>query len=321
VLVDLLSDPVNYTITLVDGQGNVFRQVTARKRSPIAPVNGNHALTLPYVSTSNTSLYYLDGDSTIKTMWLDGRTLPDITIPGITRGRDEMEFAVRPDGFMIDYSVLDYGVDPMRDTLFAQLPAVYRWKAIFTSTSDYVWPVAWHSGLLVLAHSVGGYAESIAALQGGWDNPYVAVSYHLVDPATAVRKVIMGACDVSGPLSPAGSACSEGGSIDWSGKVTIWGSTNWGSAAASLSADGSKIAAVSPGDQSQLSIWTPSSGGVGYAAPLGLLDWAGWIADEVVTGSYDDPTFVPQVVTVIGGSAHEIAAHGFFAALLPTNVV
>ena len=321
MLVDLLSDPVNYTITVVDNQGNVAHRYTARKRSAITVAGDNHALQLPYVSTSNSSLYYLDGDSTIKTVWLDGRTLPDLSITGIPAG-SEAAFAVSPDESTLAYSVLDYTVNPVRVTLFTRPLLGNSPKALFTSTTDYVWPVAWHGGLLVLAHAVGAYAENIAALQGGWDNPYQAVSYHLVDPATGVRKVTMGACNVSGPLSQSGSACSQGGAIDWTGKVTEWAGANWGSVngAAALSDDGTKVAAVSADDQTHLSIYTPGSGGVGYVEPLGVHDWAGWMGDMVLTGSYEDSSFEPQLVTVAGGLDRAVAAQGFFAAVFPTTI-
>lgn len=87
--------------------------------------------------------------------------------------------------------------------------------AIYESDSNYVWPIAWHLGFLMLAHACGPYEEDIPKVAPGRDNPYSAVSYHLVDPQTANRVVLMGACTVSGPLTPAGSACIQGGAIDW----------------------------------------------------------------------------------------------------------
>jgi hypothetical protein len=323
VLVDLVSDPVNYTITLVDAEGNISRQITARKRTAVTLANGDQAMTLPYVSTTNTSLYYLDGDSTIKTVWLDGRTLPDITIP-VGRG-SELEFAVSPDDSVIAYALLDYTVNPVRDTLFTQTRLNPSPKAIFTTTSDYVWPVAWHTGLLVLAHPSGPYEESVTQGAPARDDPYSAISYHVVDSTNAFRKVLMGACTVSGPLSPAGSGCIQGGSIDWQGNTAPWSTNDWGSrsSAAALSPDGQWMAAANPNDPTQMGIWRKSDGLMAnYAYGPGLHDWAGWIDDENLIVGSEDASWQPTVENVIhGGLVHPIAARGFFAALLPTNVV
>jgi hypothetical protein len=45
------------------------------------------------------------------------------------------------------------------------------------------------------------------------------------------------------------------------------------------------------------------------------------LGDVVVTGSYDDSSFAPQVVTIVGGNTRIIPARGFVAGVFPTNIV
>src|SRR5207253_1671148 len=82
---------------------------------------------------------------------------------------------------------------PVHLTLYTDALAGGHKRVIYQSSSNYVWPVAWHSGLLVLAHAVGPFEEDIAKAAPARGNPYSAISYHLVDPTNAYRKVLMGA--------------------------------------------------------------------------------------------------------------------------------
>ncbi len=322
VLVDLLDSPTVYVITIVTADGGIVKQLEAHQRTPITMAAG-HAITLPYVSTSLSSLYYLDGDSTVRSRRPDG-TSGAVTELEVGAGM-EAAFAVTPDDTRIAVSVLDFNVTPVRVTLYTDAVGGGNRHVIFESTSDYVWPVAWHGGLLVLGHAYGPFEEDIGKAAPGRDNPYSAISYHVVDPANANRVVLMGSCTVSGPLSPAGSGCIQGGSIDWNGDTAPWSTTDWGSisAAAALSPDGEWIAAARPGAENEMAIWRRADGLVAnYVGGPGGLDWAGWLDDEtIVVGSYRDQTWQPIVVNVIrGGVVHVIAAHGFVAALLPTPI-
>jgi hypothetical protein len=322
VLVDLTSSTDTYTVSLVDSDGAVARQMVALQRTPIT-THAGAAIRLPYVSTTTTSLYYLDGDSHVKGIRINAAPPADIDL-GVPSG-SEAAFAVSPDDSTIAVSVLDYTVSPVHLTLYTDSLSGGHKHVVFESTSDYVWPVAWHAGLLVLAHAYGPYEESIAMAAPARDNPYSAVSYHLVDPATASRKVLMGACTVSGPLSPAGSGCIQGGSIDWQGNTTDWSTNDWGSrsSAAALSPDGQWMAAANPADPTEMGIWRKSDGLMAnYAIGPGLHDWAGWMDDEDLLVGSEDGSWQPTVENVIrGGLVHPIAARGFFAALFPTDIV
>jgi hypothetical protein len=186
--------------------------------------------------------------------------------------------------------------------------------------------VAWHKGLLVLAHAYGAYVEDALRSAPSRDDPYWAVSYHVVEPATAIQKVRMGSCTVSGPLGPAGSACIQGDSIDWAGTTLFWNNTHdWGSisASASLSPNGDLIAAADPDRPDFVDIWR-RDGTIGtYIDGPGAQDWAGWIDDgTVILGSAIRPDWRPRIVTVIRGSHQAIFvnASGYYAARLPADV-
>ena len=323
VMVDLLTSPTSYLANLVGRDGMIWASLKLGKRTAISSAQG-HAISLPYVSTTSTALYALDGNSSILALHLsDGHQTQVTTLP-VAAG-SEAAFAVSPDDSRIAVSILDFSHSPVHVTLYTDKLAGGDKQVIFESDSTYVWPVAWHAGLLVLAHAVGPYVEDIAKDAPGWDNPYAAVSYHVVDPATANRVYLLGSCTVSGPLSPAGSGCIQGGTIDWSGTLSDpWSTTDWGqiSSAAALSPDGTRIAAADNTNPARLGIWRPDASIAMEIDGPGVGDWAGWLdQNHVVVGSYARPTWEVKVWTLSTNKVVSAAAYGFYAARLPTDIV
>jgi hypothetical protein len=327
VLVDELSYVETYDVALVAPDGSVGARATAAKR-----VTGNGArvqgVDLPYVSTTLTTLYYLDGNSSVRAIRMQGLTVEPQPVTTLDVGPGmEAAFAMSPDDQHIAVAVLDFNRTPVHVLLYTDNLQRSAKRVIFESDTDYVWPVAWHGGLLVLAHAYAPYIADALKAAPGRDNPYWAVSYHVVDPATANRVTLMGSCTVSGPLSPAGSACIQGGSIDWSCATTPWSTRDWGSisAAASISPDGSVIAAADPDQPGRLDFWRPGGEIATWVDGPGSRDWAGWLDNShVLIASAYEVTFQPRVLTLTVGQSPAIAvidAHGFYAARLPTDVV
>jgi hypothetical protein len=324
VLVDVLTLPTTYITNVVGLDGLLFASIKLDKRSPISSPGG-HAIDLPHVSATSTALYMLAGDSSVLSLRLpDGK---QATATRLQVGPNmEAAFAVSPDDSKIAVSVLDFSRTPVHVTLYTEALTGANHQVIYESDSNYVWPVAWHAGLLVLAHAYGPFEEDIAKAAPGHDNPYSAISYHIVDPATANRVYLLGACTVSGPLSPAGSGCIQGGTIDWQGNVSPpWSTRDWGSvsSAAALSPDGRWIAATSPDNSVNMAIWAPDGRIVNYVTGPGIRDWVGWLDNQhILTGSYLDATFQPYVFNPIkGGIDRPVVAYGFYAARLPTDIV
>ena len=324
VLVDLLTTPLIYQANVVGVNGRLWAAIKLTKRTPISTQMG-HAVELPYVSTSLTTLYMLDGDSTVVALHLgDGN---QTTATHLAVGSNmEAAFAVSPDDKQIAVSVLDFSRTPVHVTIYTESLSGTNHRVIFESDSDYVWPVAWHAGLLVLAHAYGPYEEDIAKAAPGRDNPYSAVSYHIVDPMTANRIYLLGACTVSGPLSPAGSGCIQGGTIDWHGNVSPpWSTRDWGSvsSAASLSPDGRWVAATAPDSPDRMAIWTPDGRIITWVSGAGIRDWVGWLDNQhILTGSYLNAGFQPTVANAIKDETDRtVIASGFYAAKLPTDIV
>ena len=323
VLVDLASPTTYYTVSVVGLDGRPWAQLRYDRRTPIAGTSG-HAVQLPVVSASSTALYMLNGDSAVEELFLsDGHQITVARLP-VLPGQ-ETAFAVSPDDSQMAYAVLDFNRKPVHVALYTQTfniqsPA----RKIFESDTDYVWPVAWHGGLLVLAHAYGPYEESISKVAPARDNPYSAVSYHVVDPSNANRVVLMGACTVSGPLSPVGSACIQGGTIDWNGATSPpWSTHDWGSisSAASLSPDGSLVAAAEPGNPLWLGIWRPDGTIALQMDTPDPHDWVGWIdRDHILIGSETHSGWQTRIVNVKDGSAVDVAAGGFYATHLPTDI-
>ena len=147
-----------------------------------------------------------------------------------------------------------------------------------------------------------------------------------MDPITADRLYLLGGCSVSGPLSPAGSGCIQGGTIDWQGNVSRpWSTRDWGSvsSAAALSPDGLWVAATSADAPDRMLIWTPDGRVITWVDGAGTRDWVGWMDDQhVLTGSYLNAGFQPTVANAVKDDVdHPVNARGFYATRLPTDIV
>lgn len=327
VLVDLFTGTSSYDIALVAGDGRVVAREHPGKRTPI-----DDAAQLPYVSASNSRLYYLDGDGDIRYVKPDGSGGLATSVPG--GAKVHAAFAVSPDDARIAVTLLDYSVDPVLLTLYVEDLVGAHHAVIFTSTTKYIWPVAWRSGQIVVANygAAPFVSQAIAYTNGDrllypyGPNPYNAISYHVIDPVTAVREVIVGGGGVSGLLSRAGSAMVQAGIVDWTGAYRpVTGSPYaMSTAVGSLSPNGHGIAtAYSDGRL----IIIDDRGYVRELRDLGApLDWVGWLdGSHLVTGFYQRADGTPSVIdigyvaeaNVNLDKATPVDAHGIVAAILP----
>ena len=326
VLVDLFPATAGYDVSLVAYDGSVAARAHAQLRTPIAD-----AAELPYVSTSSSRLYFLDGDTTVR--WLK----PDGTggVAGTVAGGPQVHatFAVSPDDRRIAVAVLDYSVSPVALTLYVEDLGGANRAVIYTSTSRYVWPVGWRSGRLVVAYmgpsGVPFKSKEIVYSSRDLDhyplgpNPYGGVNVHVIDAATAQRLAIVGGGGNSGLLTAAGSADVQGGMVDWSGTyewntVDAYGSI---SSAASLSPDGQAIVACCSNQGAltgSLTMWYRDGHSRQLPVPGDSGDWTGWFDNiHLISGFYQAADGNPMVVDLATLSTHAVDAHGFVAAMLP----
>jgi hypothetical protein len=335
VLVRLGSD--SYDVSLVAVDGTPARNAHAARRAPItvpSPSGPQTALDLPYVSATRTTVYYLDGDTQVRSL-VPGQADQKLvtTIPGSATAH--AGFSVSPDDSRIAVSVIDYGgSQPALRLLVGPLGG--QLNQIFASTSDFVWPVGWHSGAIVLATQNGPpFVDTRLQL-----NPYGALAYHLADPSNANRLGVIGHPEdsigcwpPSGLLTVAGTACYLSA---FNGQTGAYAILNWQGnryfeprpaswdAAASVAPEPSATSVIvccqGDSDYGQFVLSGPDGSSV---TPLRgrRSDWACWIdGSHIMSGSSDSAGSSGAVFDVSTGGVATTGEIGICAAVLPTDL-
>jgi hypothetical protein len=325
VMVDLFAGGGSYDLGLVSFDGHVVARAHAQRRSTISD-----ASELPYVSASDSRVYYLDGDQQIRWLKPDGTTGVAEVVPG--GPNVHATFAVTPDDSRIAVALLDYSANPVQLTLYVEDVGSAQHTVIFTSTNHYVWPVAWHAGQLVVAYlgptatpfksKMVTYSNRDLTSYPYGPNPYGGINFHIINPVTAQREVIISGGGASGLLTRAGTAVTQGQAVDWSGQDVFFSANDYGSvnAAGSLSPDGRMIiaccdrfAATGP-----VVIWYPGGATRVLSAGGTSGDWVGWFDDtHLITGFYQRADGTPSVVDLNSGAVKAAGVHGIVAGMLP----
>jgi hypothetical protein len=192
---------------------------------------------LPYVSTSSSKVYFLDGDATLRSLSATGTVATVGTLPGDSARR--VGFAVSPDDKRIAVAVIDYSpttASAARNAYGQPLPFLQLYVEdlggghrvqILESSMFYFWPVGWHKGKIVLA-SGPALVQDYSPL-----NPFSASRYFLVAPvpsSTSKLVVIGGAgdCAPTGAPTPAGTACVADPGLPCQGQfVSTYQNVDW----------------------------------------------------------------------------------------------
>jgi hypothetical protein len=310
-------------VSIVNSHGKVIASAPHALRTDIT-IKGAIASPLPYVSESSTHVYFLDGDSTVRSLDLAGNVRTIGSIPGTPTA--QAAFAVSPDDSKMAVSVIDYGTDPPTLHLLVQDLAGTNAHEIFTSRSLFVWPVGWHAGKLVVGSGPAFWNKPGFNLSGP------VTEYHVVDPQTADRLVTLGSsanCAIDSSVSRSGAVCHwfqyvgcRGCvyAVDWSGKMTTF--AKLGDAyyyTAALSPDGNRIVTVLEPQGDLTIISSPQLGRTPIKIPG---DHSRWIL-----GWFDDAHFVAtfgaevQIVEVDRATFHEvIEAPGRFVGPFPNDL-
>lgn len=218
-------------LTIVGSDARIHSRVSPRNRS-------GGFVDIPSVSTSNSSAYYLDGDSVLMRLRPGGAPEHLRDLPGTATV--VAAFAVSPDDRRIAIALLTYGAANVgssyqRMTLYVEDLDGSHHVDLFSSSTVVEWPVGWHAGDLVIAVGVTQLPAG-----GGSLVPYPYFAFggiHVVDAATGIRKAsLCGGLPAVGLATPAGVLCAKGNGIgpttvtpvpvaksDWSGKETAAG--------------------------------------------------------------------------------------------------
>jgi hypothetical protein len=295
-----------YIVQLVtfDGRGGPFAQAASRSSKTYwfpptpcpsgsrCPEGETAAYTMPKTSISSTRVYFLDGESTVRSLAPDGsvQTVMNISAPD----NSQVVFAVSPDDRRIAVSVITLAPSRMpasfNDVMYIEdIRTAANRVDLYSSTTIGEWPVGWHAGDLI----VGVAGPDLFSFQ----NPYGAIAYHITDPATGLQ---LGALDCAqGLLVAAGTACASGwcstgstcgggtlGKQAWDGTKTAFAIPNGPpprifmafANAVELSPDGASIATSAVANQQAFAVETllfnngTSSILTQLGSPLGWLD-------------------------------------------------
>jgi hypothetical protein len=303
VLVSALSSP-NYTVSLVGIDGRVVASAQATTPGSVTCANASAALVPAPVSTSNTRVYYMDAQGVVRYLAPNGDAGRATTVP-IGPARRAM-FAVSPDDQRIAVIVDDFDATGAFTSLYAEdLNGGGHHKQLFTETGAFtLWPTGWHgTDNLVLA-------KVPSCTQGGGPFCCGPQEFHVVDPASAVRRYTVGdpTCKLAGAPTPAGVVCEndvQANVLTWTGTTTRSFSIQ-GPTSAHLSPSGGLVAIVPSGD----TIIQETS------RSLAGMQACGWIDDtHVLSGG--DAQHQPRVGDITNGNAVAVAAQGDCAGRLP----
>ena len=221
-----------YDVLIIDTSG----RVVARTQAQLPHLKANQTIDLPLVSASASRAFYLDGDTDIRSLSVDGTTA---LVKSVAAGSNAaVAFAVRPDEQRIAIVAISEKSDPTKDTghgYVEDLTDAANHVDLFNNVGSFAlrWPVGWHNGNVVDAIARGnsyGYGEGPAVRP--------VASYHTADAASGSRLAAL--CEttdtssaggdyyyVEGGPSAGGIACeeSQGGAtytdellaVDWTG--------------------------------------------------------------------------------------------------------
>jgi hypothetical protein len=289
----------------------------------------------PLVSVAGPHMYYLDGNTKLMRLDLDGTTAQVATLPG--GSKDRVVVAVDPDSGRIAFGVAHIGPNtcPAQNSPGCTPPvSTQLWVAAADGSGAHTlpsnrFPVAWHAGRIVVGPA-GGFLQN-----RGETNPYLAEKLALVDPATGQITNMTASCSFpDGPLAPAGIICEDSTSgtswsvnaLGWDGHKTVLASSMKPLGSAALSPDGMRAAVlvnVESGPTWKFDLMLTGNGALTSlhtsAAPLGWFD-----ATHLLVNTNATPSIAPTyeildvanggVVTVdLAGTRGYSSSSGYFA--------
>jgi hypothetical protein len=238
----------SYAVSIVGVDGKVVASAQATTPVAVSCAGAAAAVVPPApVSTSNSRVYFEDGQGLVHYLGPAGDTGRVTTIPAGTASSRAM-FAVSPDDQRIAVVVVNFSSTGASTRIYVEdLNGGGNRVDLFTESGSYsLWPIGWHgTNNLVLA-------KVVSCTQGGGPFCCGPLELHVVDPATANRRFTIGnspSCIIAGPASPAGAVCESSPSfvnaqeINWTAGVISTFQVG-GPSPAFISPDGNAVAIV-----------------------------------------------------------------------------
>jgi len=295
-----------YTVSLVGIDGRVVASAPATTPTAVSCANAAAGNAPSPISTSNTRAYYMDAEGVVRFLASNGDAGRATTVPiGPAR---RSSFAVSPDDQRIAVVVIDFTANGATTKLYVEdLNGGGHHFDTFTDSGAYtLWATGWHgTNNLVVAKVPSCVLQSGGTLCCG------PQEFHVVDPATAVRRFTVGGptCVIAGPPSAAGAVCettTQANVLTWLG-TTVSSYEITGYTPAYLSPDGQRVAIVSTSD--------PTTNLFPIKATLAVIA-CGWI-DNFHLFSGGDTLHQPRVADITTGKIVPVPAQGDCAGRIP----
>ena len=192
MLTESASGPPTYDLVVISADG-----VGSRKATALVPMAAGH---LPRFSVAGRSVYFIDGNTHLKSLRPDGSVTTIAELPG--GPFDRVVFAISPDETQIALSVLHHAASctssmQICTTTSLRVGALdlHDLHEIFNGpVVDY--PIGWHQGKIVMAVAKSGSVQN-----NGEVNPYFADALHLVG-STESAVNIPGVSGAAHPCAP-----------------------------------------------------------------------------------------------------------------------
>ncbi len=191
-----------YELSIIDRDGNVVARASAATR----PVR---EIALPAVSVSRTRVYFIDGESQLRSLSVDGTQGP---VRPLRVGPDEQAaVAVSPDDRRIAVTVLHWGPNRSPPRAYVEdLDGGGNHRDLYVPAGRVMWPMGWRGDQVVFGLDGRNYGWPAGACPGC---AYQPRGYMVFDPATGGLQAVICAygepADIVRNATPVGILCIE----------------------------------------------------------------------------------------------------------------
>ena len=310
-----------YEVSIIDREGNVAARASAATR----PVR---EIALPAVSVSRTRVYFIDGESQLRSLNVDGTQGP--VRPLRVGPEDQAAVAVSPDDRRIAVTLLHWGPNRSPPQAYVEdLDGGGNHRDLNVPAGRMMWPVGWRGDQIVFGLDGRNYGWPAGLCPGC---AYQPRGYMVFDPATGGLQAVI--CAYGGPgdivrnATPVGILCIDNrttfpyivtATFGWDGReVRSW-----------LTADGRSYAAtrgvLSPSGRTiaNMGLFPDEPGGMYLIDERGRRssglegEPSGWIGEDRVVFRPKSDVNVSAIFDLATQSVVRIGVSGTMVATIP----